>query len=250
MSEIILLAGGIGSGKAYIMNKLLMEKKETGNNIFCLSFADPIKRIVKDVFGYDKNGKCIRQGANTNGFDIDFHFNQVIEKIGQMICTDPEECLDRISIHDQEELKESIKFFLYTDKSDLDNLKILIRNLMQLIGTEIGQSVKKDIWPSISANVIDCIQESGIDFASIDYIIIDDWRFLFEYFTLYFNFQHEHKITPYYITASPETRARRRKISVDELIKQSQHYSERESNDVIINWMKIYFPNNIIVNEG
>ena len=34
-----------------------MELKETGNSILMLSFADPIKQIVKDLFGFDKNGK-------------------------------------------------------------------------------------------------------------------------------------------------------------------------------------------------
>jgi len=57
MSEIILLAGGIGSGKAYIMAKKVQELKETGHSIASFSFADPIKKFIEDVFGLDKNGR-------------------------------------------------------------------------------------------------------------------------------------------------------------------------------------------------
>ena len=130
---------------------------------------------------------------------------------------------------------------IYTISKDYSSALIGIRTLLQITGTEIGQSLNREIWPTILAEFIDDVSDD------IDYVIVDDWRFLFEYYNVARNLP-KCKLTPYFIYASESVRAKRRNISVDELKKQSSHVSERESAEVILNWMNIYFPTNIIDN--
>jgi type II secretory ATPase GspE/PulE/Tfp pilus assembly ATPase PilB-like protein len=76
-TKIILFAGGIGSGKGYHISKKIMELKETGNSILMLSFADPIKRIVKEVVGFDKNGIKV-----DDRLLLEPKYNDIVEAVG------------------------------------------------------------------------------------------------------------------------------------------------------------------------
>jgi hypothetical protein len=63
-------------------------------------------------------------------------------------------------------------------------------------------------------------------------------------------FQHtKFELIPYFIHADEEVRAKRRNITVKELNKQSQHISEREGQEVILPFMKLHYPDNIILNN-
>jgi hypothetical protein len=244
MTKVIMLAGGIGSGKAYVMSQMVQELKETGNSIHLISFADPIKQFVKKHYGYDKNGKFV---ANNNF---------ILKNPGPIL----DECIhflrkesmisDKIEIPTYEQCEDWFKVFEYADKEfkklkDKDNvekIKIILRYIMQQLGTDIGHSFSKCIWARVAINKILKL--------NVDYVIIDDWRFMFELNFAIEVFQHtKFELIPYFIHADEEVRAKRRNITVKELNKQSQHISEREGQEVILPFMKLHYPDNIILNN-
>lgn len=240
MKEIIMFAGNIGSGKAYMMNKKVQELKETGNSIYLVSFADPIKTFVKDFIGLDKNGNGI---LNDKEEVINFsNFESKIEKLFKSYRNGKR----FVNLKKYQSQYETLIENIYQDKweNEKPDLRLkAIRSLLQIIGTEIGQSYNKEVWPEMSCNKIsDSMSHS-------DYVIIDDFRFLFEYYSIIRYFP-DTKVTPYYVTADIEVRAKRRNITVEELMNQEKHISEQESKHVVLPWMKLHFPENIIVNNG
>jgi hypothetical protein len=239
MKEIIMYAGGIGSGKAYIMIQKIQQLKETGNSVYCLSFADPIKQFIKNTFGIDKNGFG---GIINNDMTFEHFYSNFKHTFFPNVYN---------SFANQSVIDSSAKQIYETalnilnDQPTISNLKHAIRFLLQISGTEIAQSYQKEVWPEICTKQIKNVQNY------VDYVIIDDWRFLFEFFNLFRNFQNSGIIlSPYYINADDDIRAKRRGITVDELKKQSNHASEIESETVIKPFMQIYYPHNIIDNNG
>jgi hypothetical protein len=238
--EIIMFAGGIGSGKAYLMNKFVAEKKETGNRVALISFADPIKKLIKDLFGYDKNGVRLNEGKE--GMTPVYILNKIVG-----------ECIEYANLN-KEIVSKTLDLIKETNLWLQDEIfnafdclptkpKESVRKLMQIVGTDIGHTIKKDMWPHCACSIIDRIENY------FDYVIIDDWRFLFEFITLQVRYQHKHKVSPYYVYASPETCAKRRGVSVLNWLDMSNHSSEREGLKVILPYMEIYYPENIIQND-
>lgn len=243
MTEIILFAGGIGSGKAYQMNKIVTKLKETGNFITMISFADPIKKMVKELYGVDKNGVILKNVQET---DVFVGMNNILNKINNYAHV-TEEFRDEIfnaPFITEYEITH-VNLFGAIKSNKIEVIKSATRKMMQIIGTEIGQKVKKTIWPNHGFGII---KDLSTDFY-VDYAIVDDLRFLFEF--IYGQIKlPEFKITPYYIEASKETRAKRRNISIEQLELESQHFSERESLEVLLPYMKLHYPENIINGEN
>ncbi len=238
-TKIILFAGGIGSGKGYHISKKIMELKETGNSILMLSFADPIKQIVKDLFCFDKNGK------ETDKRLLDTpNYKDIVDAVLCLL-----EQYDVPMLHNPEPMTITIleKYIddIYISTADRDKIKSALRGIMQIIGTEIGQTIKKEMWPMIAVNTIKTVLAAH----HIDYVFIDDLRFLFEYLCVYREFQHDCDVEPFFVIADEVVRAKRRGITLEELKEQSKHLSERESMEVLLPFMRLYFPNNIIENN-
>jgi hypothetical protein len=238
-TKIILFAGGIGSGKNYQLNKKIMELKETGNSILMMSFADPIKQIVKDLFGFDKNGKKTdnRVLSTPNYKDIVDAVLRLLARYDVPMLRN----LEPMTITVLEKYIEDVRISI----GDTDKIKSSLRGIMQIIGTEIGQAIKKEMWPMIAVNTIKTVLAAH----HIDYVFIDDLRFLFEYLCVYREFQHDCDVEPFFVIADEVVRARRRGITLEELKEQSKHLSERESMEVLLPFMRLYFPNNIIENN-
>lgn len=238
-TKIILFAGGIGSGKGYLLNKKIMKLKETGNSVLMLSFADPIKQIVKDLFGFDKNGK-----KTDNRLLLEPKYNDIVDAVLRLL-----EQYDVPMLHNPEPMTiASLEKYIddvRVSNGDTDKIKSALRGIMQIIGTEIGQTIKKEMWPMIAVNNIKKILAAH----HVDYVFIDDLRFLFEYLCVYREFQHDCDVEPFFVIADEVVRAKRRRITLEELKKQSKHLSERESMEVLLPFMRLYFPNNIIENN-
>lgn len=236
-TKIILFAGGIGSGKGYHISKKIMELKETGDSILMLSFADPIKRIVKEVVGFDKNGIKV-----DDKLLLEPKYNDVVEAISRVSMQ------SGISMYHHPKMTRLFEKYISDIRlsiGDTDKIKSALRGIMQIIGTEIGQTIKKEMWPIIAVNTIKTVLAAH----HIDYVFIDDLRFLFEYLCVYREFQHDCDIEPFFVIADEVVRAKRRGITLEELKEQSKHLSERESMEVLLPFMRLYFPNNIIENN-
>lgn len=234
MKSIELLAGSIGSGKAYIMSKHVQQLKEVGNNVYLISFADPIKKIVEEMYHIDKNGNVLSDK------EVDFSNDNI--KFFNFL---PPNYIKHTNVNTKiyfNDIKE--KYFAY--KEGLITSKDFARYALQIIGTEVGQNLRKTIWVDIAIDKIKNIIDD------VDYVIIDDWRFLFELTHIQSELcqPYDIELKPFYITASDEVRAKRRGITVENLNEMSKHVSERESKEVILPFMNIYYPNKIIFNEG
>ena len=147
-TKIILFAGAIGSGKGYQLNKKIMELKETGNSILMLSFADPIKQIVKDLFGFDKNGK-----KTDNRVLSVPNYKDIVDAVLRLLAQH-----DAPMLHNPEPMTITIleKYIddVRVSSGDTGKIKSALRGIMQVIGTEIGQAIKKEMWPMIAVNNI------------------------------------------------------------------------------------------------
>ncbi len=237
MTKILMFAGQIGSGKSYIVSKKAQELKEVGNSVLMLSFADPIKKFIKDVIGVDKHSI----NAHVENMNLSLPFEKFVSAFLDKFNRHPMKYVSMIQFKEQyEKCIEDLN-----SQYENDVFSRGVRGLYQLVGTDMAQSLNKEMWPICLMNTLQPI----LDDVHIDYVLIDDWRFIFEYFSNLRNFS-DCEVIPYFVTASDDTRALRRGISFEELKIQSQHVSERESNEVIFNWMKIYFPDNMIINEG
>jgi hypothetical protein len=232
MAKIIMFSGGIGSGKAHCMNQKIMELKETGNSICMISFADPIKKLVAKCFGIDKNGKRLH-------YPSPICFESFVSIVAKFLNAD-----NRYISNDSTTINFCDAITQATQDDDQER-RNGARLLMQITGTEIGQQIKKEAWPMLAVEKIKKMESV----TPMDYYIIDDLRFVFEYFCFLREFQHQHEVAPYYVHASEETRAKRRGLTVDELRNQSKHLSERESSEVLLPFMRLYFPDNIILNN-
>ena len=239
--KIIMLAGQIGSGKAYIMSQMLQKRKEIGNSVATISFADPIKKFVIDTFGYDKNGVEVGLvDINIATFDLE----ELVKRFLLYFCSDIQHANKLIIA--LEPIRDEIEGAIDTlsdERKDTHQKRQAVRYLMQIIGTDLAHKIKRSFWIELAIEKIKQIAEF------FDYIIIDDWRFLIEFDLVRLKFQNQYEVIPHYVFARTHIRAERRGITVEQLLEECQHVSEVESTKVILPYMDIYYKANIIINE-
>lgn len=236
-TNVIMFAGGIGSGKGFISNKKSVGLKEVGNLVISLSFADPIKKFIDQWFGYDKHA---------NVFDEDVRNESILfHNVRNFL-------LKSIPIDDR--MKDE-KFLIV--KKNLDRLNELkrmepgvdiIREAYQLFGTEVCHSFDLMIWPRIaSQRIIELTKKIDGTFFKDVYFIIDDLRYLMEFFGLV-SLLPGYNIQPYLIEANMETRCKRRNCTLEEMKVMEQHPSEQDYKK-IKEFLLIKYPGNIIDNS-
>ena len=244
-TKILLFAGQIGSGKGYISAKKTQELKEVGNTILQFSFANPIKKLIDSLCFCDKNlvpipyNDCIKTCSLT-GFNLVMveHVDKILDVAN----------LERFIEFTEEQLQIVDKLYelscIVKNDTNQDIRKSSIRLMYQLFGTELMQTFNKCVWAIFASNRIKQINKAE----RIDYIIIEDFRFLMEFFSMVILLT-EYKIIPYAIIASDEVRAKRRNITVEKLKEISNHLSEQEFDICLLPWMKLRYSENIIENN-
>jgi len=252
MTKIILIAGQIGSGKGYISSKKSAELKEVGNTILHLSFANPIKKIIDGICGFDKNLKQLETRTETSNLTIDDFVTIIKESINDFVLDEINDFhqTSGLKLEEFDDAQDEIVnelYELYHIVSNIEQLpqtrKNAIRKMYQLFGTELCQPINKTIWALyLSARISNCCYETDID-----YVIVDDFRFIMEFFSM-LSLLPNYEIIPYAIIADKKVRAKRRGISISELNEMCNHLSEREF-ELILSWMKMRLPENIIENN-
>lgn len=237
MTKILMFSGQIGSGKGFVSAQKISKLKEVGNTIMFLSFANPIKKFIDQLCGYDKNLK-----------EVDSLENHIISlgDFSEIMIENITEHLDYSGI-DFKNIDTSQFRYMYdlyrlvTDKTVIDDVrKDAIRKMYQAYGTDIMQQYNVCIWSLYLSKVIK-------KFKDVDFIVIDDWRFLFELFAL-ISLLPNYTIEEHAIVSSKKIRAERRGISIEELEEQCDHLSEVEFEKLIMPWMMLRKPQNIIEN--
>lgn len=168
MTPIILLAGNAGSGKDTFADYLI----EASGGKFCkIAQADPIKRIVRDVFG--ATDEQLWGASHLRNTSIPIHKAECVRGLGKLTLDKALEPLIPGLYNFIKELGESAT----------------VRYLCQHIGTEIARMYQPDIWINIATSKAEQILagHSRYDKAShvleynenyrYDAVIITDGRF-------------------------------------------------------------------------
>jgi hypothetical protein len=238
MKTLIGFCGRLGVGKNFCMNKMVDELKDTGSTIYLISFADPIKKILSDSFGLTKKGKIETPLPAINEIYVR---GQVIDSMYALIKELNYEKFD-ISEHDAKAYiarnyeKYATEFYKYVHNCTLDIRETKIdynygfRRLGQMLGTELGRHLIDSIWVDIALDKVKKVFRQEL----ADYAFIPDCRFINEYDRLMdFSKSTAFDSKLYGVTASDETRATRRGLSMEDLKAQDNHSSETSIDELI-----------------
>ena len=243
MKTLYGYVGRLGSGKNYHMLKTMEQLKDSGNVIYMISFADPIKQILKNSFGFTKNGKL-----NTNTIPTLSEIyvkKQIVDSFCDLISNLKYEKFEGVSeldlksyiLNNYEKYEKEFYNYIWGAITGYDVINRIpmeynyaFRRLAQMLGTELGRFLIDSIWVDIAINkVISTFKQNLADFA-----FIADVRFVNEYHIIR-NFKNTTIFSSdiYGVVASNETRAKRRNLSLEDLILQDNHGSEKEIDDII-----------------
>lgn len=243
MKTLFGYVGRLGSGKGYCMMQEVERLKTTGNTVYLISFADPIKHILLESFGLTKEGivksipiptefesqMAVCRSLVKYLVDIDYGSYSEIE-------------LAKL-VGDNYEKNGGDQFYQHLVNA-MNNVDYALsyRRLAQLLGTELGRYVHDSIWIDIAlAKVLEVFEQ---DLA--DYAFIDDCRFVNEFNALeQFKKETGYETHVIGIFAKDETRAKRRNFTLDELNEQDSHGSEREIDQIL----SMIPSENIIIND-
>lgn len=201
--------GEMGAGKTYTSNQVLTEMKEAGFDVVSISFAQPLKDYARRM-GFIKKYDNIDELRNAVASSI--NAETVINELIASVKTD--NYIDREYLklpvarlielqREQEKLLQSLDIPETEIKKRHSNI---VREAMQLIGTEIGREViSVDIWTSMLIDKLNKIRT----LLPNSYIFIDDVRFEDELMAI-MDISHKFKqINISYVMADINTRKRR-----------------------------------------
>jgi hypothetical protein len=257
MKTVYSYLGNIGSGKAYCMLQKLELLKTTGNTIYLISFADPLKQFLQCAYGLTKEGldESFRKNSITKTYVKHQYIDNMFahlrrlnhEEHKKMSAYDLKVCIsDNYEKYEQE-------FYTYIihahggmtadSKNDDWSYSHCYRRLIQMYGTELARFHDPFIWANLVIQKIENVFKQNL----ADYAFIDDMRFFTERDALYdFKNNSPYDVKIIGVVATPEVRAKRRGITVELILQQEQHQSESEVNDIIATLP----PENVINNNG
>lgn len=236
--------GKLGSGKWYCASQEVEKLKTTGHTVYMISYADPLKSILRECFGLTKEGK-----VKTVEISEEIVKDAVVSKIHDYISiidNHPYKSLPSLNLMEiivDNYDKHAKEFFdsVYFASFDID-YKQNFRRAAQLLGTELGRHVLDSIWIDIAFAKVKFVFDNDL----ADVAFIDDVRFLNEA-KAFKNFELEtgYKAILRGVTVSDKTRAKRRGMTITELKAQDNHASEMEIEKIIASLPT----ENVIVNE-
>lgn len=246
MKTLLSFCGNLGAGKWYQASKKIEELNTSGNSIFLVSFADPIKQILRNSFGLTKQGKIDLEHPPFTRMYVKF---QIIDSLYNLV--KPLEYdqyknfteLDLKGVFSRIYEKQEDDFYSYIEQAVLaegDDYSLPFRRLGQLLGTELGREISNSIWVDIALYKVTQVFKLNL----ADYAVIDDLRFMNEFKALQ-DFNSKYKSLIYGVIATEENRASRRGLSVDQVKIETQHASEKDI-DIIISQLS---PESIIDNN-
>lgn len=244
-NELFLVGGKVASGKMFETLKLIEQHKSNGLSCAILSFADPIKQIVYDIFGMSKiepdnfklkfvsleDIKISLSNFFKDQLNILSAFDTIKDNLLQKSIIYRNLNGDKFDNFNMLIGRYSVILDAYYQSVDKDSYQFVWRRMMQLIGTEIGQMIYKEIWTDLVSTKINSFKQ-----LNIKKIFIDDLRFLHELTRIY-ELQKNNKIIPVIVDAPIEIRAYRRGVSKRDMQTIDGHLSEKEI-DIVENYLK------------
>ena len=150
--HIDIYFGLMGAGKTFKAGQEMLRQKANGKDVIGLSFAQPIKEVAEDM-GFIKVYNSVEQ-LETN---IKYGINPT-KAIQSMISKYKLKVLDRDRLEQNiqllAELQQKLKDVIIEGKIEneiKDQANLIIRQAMQIIGTEIGREcfATSDTWAEI-----------------------------------------------------------------------------------------------------
>lgn len=231
MKKLLAFSGKLGSGKDYMASQMMRNMKDNGRTIYWVSFADPIKRILRDCFSLDKSGK-IEPTEDCCDHEITREYVRdcIVDRIYHLCLWNGYQHVNKSMVEANYNIHGEV-FYEYVVKAvNNDDYAFSYRRLGQLLGTELARHVVDTIWIDTAfMKITQVFQQDEADVA-----FITDCRFVNEYEAVQkFERMTVYKTECYGVVASDETRAKRRGLTMDEIKAQDNHGSEAELDLII-----------------
>lgn len=229
--HIDIYFGLMGAGKTFKAGQEMLRQKASGKDVIGLSFAQPIKEIAEDM-GFVKVYSSVAQ-LETN---IKYGINPT-RAIQSMISKYKLKVLDKEkleqNIQSLAELQQKLKDVIITGKIEneiKDQANLIIRQAMQIIGTEIGREcfTTSDTWAEILIGKLLKLKK----ILPGAYVFIDDLRFQNELNIIVRELRLFGDLHIHQIICPDGIRARR--LKVKDLSEVAKHKSETEITDLAL----------------
>lgn len=229
--HIDIYFGLMGAGKTFKAGQEMLRQKANGKDVIGLSFAQPIKDVAEDM-GFIKVYNSIEQ-LETN---IKYGINPT-RAIQSMISKYKLKVLDKEKLEQNiqllAELQQKLKDVIITGKIEneiKDQANLIIRQAMQIIGTEIGREcfTTNETWTEILISKLLKLKK----ILPGAYVFIDDLRFQNELNIIVQELRHFGELHIHQIICPDGIRARR--LKVKDLSEVAKHKSETEITDLAL----------------
>ena len=201
--------GEMGAGKTYTSNQVLTEMKEAGFDVVSISFAQPLKEYARRM-GFIKKYSDIDELRNAVSYSINAEtiINELIASVKTDNYIDREYLKLPVArlIELQKEQERLLQSFDISEAEIKKRHSNIVREAMQLIGTEIGRdTISVDIWTSMLITRLEKIKVALPN----AHIFIDDVRFEDELMAIIDISNKFKQINISYVMADINTRKRR-----------------------------------------
>ena len=240
MAKVIGIAGKIGSGKGYFASNLIAEYKNDGKSVAYTAYADPLKDVLERFFGLKKTGFALFDPRDYEG---DGYANTKAS-LQKGLWSWQKKIVDWDSLTMAAQGAEKLEFkrrfsslwLEYGDrlvgllrKINADNYDDTFRQIIQLVGTEFGRGINDKFWILATFAKVKAAVDGGFDVVVIDDVRFPNEKTDLEAFCQVAGYECE----VWGITAPDEVRAKRRNMTVEEMLIYDQHGSERFIDEII-----------------
>lgn len=229
--HIDIYFGLMGAGKTFKAGQEMIRQKASGKDVIGLSFAQPIKEIAEDM-GFVKVYSSVAQLETNTKYGV-----SPAKAIQSMISKYKLKILDQekldTNINLLTELQQKLKTIIISGKLESeikDQANLIIRQVMQIIGTEIGREcfATSDTWAEILINKLLKLRK----LLPGAYVFIDDLRFQNELNIIVRDLRLFGDLHIHQIICPDGIRARR--LKVKDLSEVAKHKSETEITDLAL----------------
>lgn len=229
--HIDIYFGLMGAGKTFKAGQEMLRQKASGKDVIGLSFAQPIKEIAEDM-GFVKVYSSVAQLETNTKYGV-----SPAKAIQSMISKYKLKILDQekldTNINLLTELQQKLKDIIVAGKIEneiKDQANLIIRQAMQIIGTEIGREcfATSDTWAEILINKLLKLRK----LLPGAYVFIDDLRFQNELNIIVRELRLFGDLHIHQIICPDGIRARR--LKVKDLAEVAKHKSETEITDLAL----------------
>lgn len=223
--------GLMGAGKTFKAGQEMLRQKARGKDVIGLSFAQPVKEIAEDM-GFIKTYNNIEQLiVRINCSDKPAKAIQSMISKYKLKVIDQEKLDTNINL--LEELQQKLKTIIISGKLEneiKDQANLIIRQAMQIIGTEIGREcfTTNETWTEILIGKLLKLKK----ILPGAYVFIDDLRFQNELNIIVQELRHFGELHIHQIICPDGIRARR--LKVKDLSEVAKHKSETEITDLAL----------------